>query len=69
MYQTKACGFEVELAAAKGEVLSVGADVFNRSNVDPVRLRNKHLAWMKLIDSCTRMILKIVRRSEAPNDA
>ena len=38
MYQAKACGFEAELTAAKGKGLGVGADVFDGSNVDPVRL-------------------------------
>ena len=36
------------MTAAEGEELSVGADVFDRSNVDPVRLRNKYVAWMTL---------------------
>ena len=38
VYQARACGFEAELTAAEGEELSVGADVFYQSNVDPVRL-------------------------------
>ena len=40
MYQARACGFEVELAAAEGEGLSIGADAFDASNIDPVILRN-----------------------------
>ena len=58
-----------ELAAAEGDGLSVGADVFYSSNVDPVRLRNAHVAWMTLIKSCSGMALEIVQRSNAPNDA
>ena len=64
----RASGFEGELTAAEGDGLSVGADVFNSSNVDPVRLRNAHVAWMALINSCSGMALEIVQRSNAPND-
>ena len=69
VYQARACGFEAELTAAEEEGLSVGADVFDRSNGDPVRLRNPHAAWMALINNCRGMALKIVQRSEAPNNA
>ena len=69
MYQAKASGFENELTAAEGDGLSVGADVFDSSNVDPVRLRNAHVAWMTLINSGSGMALGIVQRSYAPNDA
>ena len=44
IYQARACGFEAELTAAEGEGLSVGADVFDGSNVGPVRLQNAHVA-------------------------
>ena len=67
--QTRACGFEAELKAAKGKGLSVGADVFDGSSVDPVRLRNEHVAWMTLINNCRGRTLEIVQHSEAPNDA
>ena len=69
VYKAGACGFETELTAAEGEGLSVGADVFDRSNVDPVRLRNAHAAWITLINNCRGMTFEIVQRSEAPNDA
>ena len=69
LYQARASGFEDELTAAEGDGLSVGADVFDSSNVDPVRLRNAHVAWMTLINSCSGMTLEIVQRSNAPNDA
>ena len=69
MYQARASGFENELTAAEGDGLSVGADVFDCSNEDPVRLRIAHVAWMTLINSCSGMALKIVQRSNAPNDA
>ena len=69
LYQARASGFENELTAAEGDGLSVGADVFDSSNVDPVRLRNAHVAWMTLINSCSGMALEIVQRSNAPNDA
>ena len=69
MYQARASGFENELTAAAGDVLSVGADVFGSSNVDPVRLRNAHVACMTLINSCSEMAPEIVQRSDAPNDA
>ena len=51
LYQARASGFENELTAAEGDGLSVGADVFDNSNVDPVRLRNVHVAWVTLINS------------------
>ena len=69
MYQTRASGVENELTAAEGGGLSVGADLFDSSNVHPVRLRNGHVAWMTLINSCSGMALEIVQRSNAPNDA
>ena len=69
LYQARASGFEDELTAAKGDGLSVGAGVFDSSNVDPVRLRNTHVAWMTLINSCSGMSLEIVQRNDAPNDA
>ena len=37
--------------------------------MDPVRLRNAHVVWMTLINSCSGMALEIVQRSNAPNDA
>ena len=70
MYQARASGFEDELTAAEGGGLSVGADVLDSSNVDTVRLRNAHVAWMTLINSCSSgMAFEIVQRSNAPNDA
>ena len=36
--------------------------------MDPVRLRNTHVAWMTLINSCSGMALENVQRSNAPND-
>ena len=66
LYQARASGFE---DATKGEGLNTEADVLVSSNVDPVRLRNAHVAWMALINSCSGMALKIVQRSNAPNDA
>ena len=67
VYQARKCGFEAELTAAKGEGLSVGADIFDGSNLDHVRLRNSHVAWMTLIKNC--MKLENVQRKEASNDA
>ena len=69
LYQARASGFDSELTAAVGEGLNVGADVFDSSNVDPVRLRNAHAAWMILINSCSGMALEIVQRCQAPNEA
>ena len=70
MYQARASGFENELTAAEGDGLSVGVDVFDSSsNVYPVRLRNAHVAWMTLINSCSGMALEIVQCSDAPDDA
>ena len=68
MYQQlRAGGVEAELIAAEGGGLSVGADVFDGRNVDPVRLRNAHVAW--IINNCRGITLEIVQRSEAPNNA
>ena len=67
LYQARAS--EDELTAAEGDGLSVGADVSDSSNVDPVRLRNAHVAWMTLINICSGMALEIVQRNNAPNDA
>ena len=67
--QARASGFENELPAAVGDGLSVAADVFDSSNVDPVRLRNAYAAWMILINSCSGTALEIVQHSDAPNEA
>ena len=48
VYQARVYGSEAELAAAEGSGLSVGADVFDGSNVDPLRLRNTHAGWRPL---------------------
>ena len=70
LYQSRASGFEDELTAAEGDGLSVGADVFDSSNIYPARLRNAHVTWMKLINSCSGMaLLEIVQRSNVLNDA
>ena len=69
LYQARPSGFKDELTAAEGNGLSVGADVFDSSKVDHVRLRNAHVAWMTLINSCSGVVLEIVQRSNAPNDA
>ena len=69
MYQARASCFENELTAAEGDGPSVGADVFDISSEDPVRLRNAHVAWMTLINSCTGLALEIMQRSNAPNGA
>ena len=66
VYQARSCGFEADLAAAEGEEPSVGADVFDRNNVDPERLRSTHAAWTTLINNCKIMTLEIAQRSEAP---
>ena len=58
VYQARGCGFETELAAAERERLSVGAGVFDSSNV----------AWMTRINSCRGIALEIMQRSEVPND-
>ena len=50
-YQAKACGSQAELTAAESEGLSVGANVFDRNNADPVRLRNTYVAWMTFINN------------------
>ena len=44
LYQARARGFENKLTAAEGDGLSVEADVFDSSNVDPVIFRNAHVA-------------------------
>ena len=44
VYQVRACEFETELTAAEGERLSIEADVFYRSNIDPMIMRNEHVA-------------------------
>ena len=57
VYQARACGFEAELTVAEGKGLSVGTD---GTNVDPVRLRNAHVAWLMLINNCRGKALEIV---------
>ena len=69
LYQARASASGDEPTTAEGDGLGVGADVFDSSNVDPVRLQNAHVAWMTLINSCSGMALEIVQRSNAPNNA
>ena len=57
------------MTEANREGLSVGADVFDQSDVDLGRLRNALTAWMTLIDNCRGVTLESVERSKAPNDA
>ena len=68
MHQARACGFETELTAAEGQGLSVGADVFYESNVDPVRSQNQLVAWMAFINSCRGIAFETVQCSEVSND-
>ena len=68
-HQARACGFEAEMKAAEREGLSVETDVFGESNIDFVRLRDAHVAWMTLINNCRRMAIEIVQCNETPNDA
>ena len=69
LYQARASGFEDDLTAAEGDALSVGADFFDSSNINPVRLRNTHMAWITLTNSCSGTALEIVQRSNAPDNA
>ena len=63
IYQARACGFGAELTAAEREELSVGADVFDGSNIDPMRLRNAHVK-MTLINNCRGVALETLQRSK-----
>ena len=63
------CGFEAEMTSAEEEGLSVVTDFFERSNVDPVRLRITHAAWMTPIQNSRGMPFETVQRSQAPNNA
>ena len=63
------CGSKTEVTAAEEEELHIGADVFDGSDVNPVGLRNAHVAWMTFINKCRRMTLEIVQRSEVSNNA
>ena len=45
VYQARACGFEAKLPSVEGGGLSVGGEVSDGSKVDPVILRNAHVAW------------------------
>ena len=60
MYQARACDFGAELTAAEKKGLSAGADVFNGSSADSVRLRNAHVVWMVVMNSCRGVALETV---------
>ena len=45
------------------------ADIFDGSNVNPVRLGNAHVVWMMPINNCKGMALESVQRGEALSDA
>ena len=69
VYQATACGFEAEVIAVEGEGMSVGADVFDGSNVGLVRLRNAQRRMDGAHVQLQKMPLEFVQRSDAPNDA
>lgn len=69
MYQARACGFHHESTTAQGEGLCVGAKVFDDRGLHPVIFRNAHAAWITLVNSYKGMVLDIIKKTKAPNDA
>ena len=59
VYQARAWEFGAKLTSAEEKGLSVEADVFDGSNVDPMRLQNAQVAWMTLINNRRGITLKI----------
>ena len=68
MYLAKAeaLGFAEELTSHEGRDITVGAEGFDASGVDPVRLRQ---AWTSLITSCKGTARDRVKSAESPGGA
>ena len=62
-------GFAEELTTHEGREITVGAEGFDASGVDPVRLRQARQAWTSLMTTCKGTARDLVKRAESPGGA
>ena len=58
-------GFAEELTSHEGRDIAVGAEGFDASGVDPVRLRQAKQAWTSLITTCKGTTRDRVKSAES----
>ena len=62
-------GFAEELTTHEGRDIMVGAEGFDASGVDPVRLRQARQVWTFLITTCKGTARDLVKSAESPSSA
>ena len=62
-------GFAEELTTHEGRDITVGAEKFDASGVDPVRLRQARQAWTSLITTCKGTARDLIKSAETPGGA
>ena len=65
----KAMGFVDELTTHEGHDIMVGAERFDASGVDLVRLRQARQTWTSLITTCKGTARDLVKSAESPDGA
>ena len=67
--KAKAMGFVDELTTHEGHDIMVGAEGFDASGVDLVRLRQARQAWTSVITTCNGTARDLVKSEESPDGA
>ena len=67
--KAKAMGFVDELTMHEGHDIMVGAEGFDASGVDLVRLRQARQTWTSLITTCKGTARDLVKSAESPGGA
>ena len=62
-------GFAEELTTHEGRDITVGAEGFDASGVNLLRLRQARQAWTSLITTCKGTARDLVKSTESPGDA
>ena len=53
----------------EGQEIYVGRGTFDKTDLDPVKVRQAETAWRSLIDNCRGMAFDIVEAAESPSTA
>ena len=67
--KAEALGFAEELTTHERRDIMVGAEEFDASGVDPVRLRQARQAWTSLITTCKGTARDLVKSAKSPGGA
>ena len=67
--KANAMGFVDELTTHEGHDIMVGAEGFDASGVDLVRLRQARQTWTSLITTCKETARDLVKSAESPDGA